>query len=29
MCDHKYTRDTVRQFVEDAQKAMAEMKRAK
>jgi len=29
MADHKYTRDTVRQFVTDAQKAMAMMEKAR
>ena len=29
MADHKYTRDTVRQFVTDAKKALAEMGKAK
>jgi len=29
MADHKYTRETVRQFVADAQKAMTMMKKAK
>ena len=28
MADHKYTRETVRQFIGDAQKAMEMMKRA-
>lgn len=27
MCDHKYTRETVRQFVEDAQKTFAKAKK--
>ena len=29
MVDHRYTRETVRQFVEDAQKTLAEMKQGK
>jgi len=29
MADHKYTRETVRQFVGDAQKALAKMRGAK
>jgi transaldolase len=29
MVDHRYTRETVRQFVQDAQKTLAEMKQAK
>ena len=29
MADHKYTRDTVRQFVSDAQKALEMMEKAR
>ena len=29
MVDHRYTRETVRQFVQDAQKTLAEMKQTK
>jgi len=29
MCDHKYTRDTVKMFVDDAQKTLAQLKEGK